>query len=105
MKWLLRTITALSIAFVITMALVVGGFIMAMFSTMDVGVRKFGLFGAIFFEAHDQPSGATALEMGVSDGTPIAIIFSIAFLFCLAVTVVLEKLKLRKRQLLQAQQR
>ncbi|GGJ17507.1 hypothetical protein [Paenarthrobacter histidinolovorans] len=102
MKWLLRIITAVSISFVITMALVVAGFIMAMFSTMDVGVRKFGLFGAIFFEAHDQPSGATALEIGIADGTPIAVIFCVAFLFCLAVTVVLEKLKLHKKQLLQA---
>lgn len=103
MKWLLRVITAFSISFVITMSLVVIGFIMAMFSTKDVGERKFGLFGAIFFEAHNQPSGATALEIGVADGTPIAIIFVIFFVFCLAVSKVLEKLKLRKKQLLQAQ--
>lgn len=105
MKWLLRIVTAFSISFVITMSTVVLGFILAMFSTMDVGVRKFGLFGAIFFEAHEQASGATALEIGIADGTPIAITFSIAFLFCLAVALVLEKLKRRKKQLLQAQQR
>ncbi|MGJ3189690.1 hypothetical protein FQP90_00725 [Paenarthrobacter nitroguajacolicus] len=103
MKWLLRIVIAFSVSFVITMAMVVAGFIMAMFSTMDAGVRKFGLFGAIFFEAHEQPSGATAMEIGVADGTPIAIIFGIGFLFCLAVTVMLEKLKLRKKQLLQTQ--
>ncbi|MFC8041309.1 hypothetical protein ACFUOZ_18315 [Paenarthrobacter sp. NPDC057355] len=105
MKWLLRVITAFSVSFVVTMAMVVAGFIMAMFSTMDVGVRKFGLFGAIFFEAHEQASGATALEIGVADGAPIAIIFGVVFVFCLAVTLVLEKLKLHKKQLLQAQQR
>jgi hypothetical protein len=102
MKWLLRITTAVCIAFVGTMITVVAGFILTMFSATEMGVRKFGLFGAIFFEPHTQPNGATGLEIGVVNGLPISIIFVVLMVFSVAVAIMLERLKLRKKQLTHA---
>ena len=102
MKWLLRLIAGLTISFVVTMIVVVTSFITTMFSASEMGVRKFGLFGALYFEPHEQADGATALEIGVSNGAPIAVVFSISLVFYVAVASVLERLKLHKKRLLQA---
>ncbi|WP_442543265.1 hypothetical protein ACSBOX_15675 [Arthrobacter sp. KN11-1C] len=101
MKWLLRFTIGLTFSFVVTMIVVVASLITTMFSASEIGARKFGLFGAIFFEPHAQPDGATALEMGVSNGAPIAVVFAVLLVFYVAVASVLERLKLHKRRLLQ----
>jgi hypothetical protein len=54
---------------------------MTVFSASELGVRKFGLFGALFFEPHEQANGGTGLEIGVSNATPIAIIFLALLVF------------------------
>jgi hypothetical protein len=102
MKWLLRLIVGLTVSFVVTMIVVVTSFITTMFSASEIGVRKFGLFGAIFFEPHDQADGAAALEIGVANGAPIAVVFAVCLVFSIAVASVLERLQLHKRRLLQA---
>jgi hypothetical protein len=65
MKWLLKSLMGLTASFVITMAVVVVAFMLTMFSASEVGVRKFGLFGSLFFEPHQLENGATGLEFGV----------------------------------------
>jgi hypothetical protein len=102
MKWLLRFTAGLTVSFVVTMIVVVASLIMTMFSASETGVRKFGLFGALFFEPHEQANGGTGLEIGVSNGTPIAVIFLALLLFYVAVASVLERLKLHKKRLLRA---
>ncbi|MFK4296232.1 hypothetical protein ABH924_001369 [Arthrobacter sp. GAS37] len=104
MKWLLRFIAGLTVSFVVTMIVVVTSFITTMFSASEIGVRKFGLFGALFFEPHEQADGATALEIGVSNGAPIALVFAACLVFYVAVAAVLERLKLHKKRLLRADQ-
>lgn len=104
MKWLLRFTVGLTVSFIVTMIVVVASFISTMFSASEIGVRKFGLFGALFFEPHEQPNGATALEIGVSNGTPIAVVFAVCLVFYVAVSSVLERLKLHKKRLLGADQ-
>lgn len=104
MKWLLRTIVGLTVSFVVTMITVVTSFIITMFSATEIGVRRSGLFGALFFEPHEQADGATALEIGVSNGAPIALVFAVSLVFYVAVASVLERLKLHKKRLLQADQ-
>ena len=104
MKWLLRSIVGMTVSFVVTMIVVVASFITTMFSASEIGVRKSGLFGALFFEPHAKPDGATALEIGVSNGAPIAFVFAASLVFYVAVASVLERLKLHKKQLLQADQ-
>ncbi|MBT8161570.1 MULTISPECIES: hypothetical protein [Arthrobacter] len=102
MKWFLRISAALTSSFVLTMIVVVGSFIMTMFSAREVGVRKFGLFGAVFFHPQEQSDGSTILEAGVSNGAPIAIIFVLLAAFQVAVASVLERLKAHKRRLQEA---
>ncbi len=104
MKWLLRFIAGLTVSFLVTMIVVVTSFITTMFSASEIGIRKFGLFGALFFEPHEQANGATALEIGVANGAPIAVMFSVCLVFYIAVASVLERLKLHKRRLLQGDQ-
>jgi hypothetical protein len=102
MKWLLRFTAGLTASFVVTMIVVVANFITTMFSASEIGVRKFGLFGALFFEPHEQANGATSLEIGVSNGMPIALIFVVLLVFYVAVASVLERLKLHKKRLQRA---
>ncbi|MEZ2389887.1 hypothetical protein AB6813_10115 [bacterium RCC_150] len=102
MKWLLRITVGLTVSFVVTMVVVVASFIMTMFSSTEMGIRKVGLFGALFFEPHEQENGSTSLEIGISNGVPIAIIFAGMLVFHVAVASVLERLKLHKKRLQQA---
>jgi hypothetical protein len=102
MKWLLRFTAGLTVSFVVTMIAVVASLITTMFSASETGVRKFGLFGALFFEPHELSNGGTGLEIGVSNGTPIAIIFLALLVFYVAVASALERLKLHKKRLLGA---
>ncbi|WAH98788.1 hypothetical protein [Arthrobacter sp. MMS18-M83] len=104
MKWLLRFAAGLTVSFIVTMIVVVASFITTMFSASEIGVRKFGLFGALFFEPHQQANGATALEIGISNGLPIAIVFVGLLVFYIAVASALERLKLHKERLLRAGQ-
>lgn len=100
MKWLLRLTIGMTVSFVATMIVVVSSFVLTMFSTSEVGVRKFGLFGALFFEPHEQANGATGLEFGVANAVPIAIIFVVLFVFYVAAAAIHERLKAYKDNLL-----
>src|SRR5215211_2793196 len=101
MKWLLKSLMGLTVSFVITMAVVVVAFMMTMFSASEVGVRKFGLFGSLFFEPHQLENGATGLEFGVSNALPIFIIFLVLTVFAVAATVMFDRLKAYKKSLQQ----
>lgn len=105
MKWLFRSLTGVTVSFVLTMAVVVISFITTMFSATEVGVRKSGLFGALFFEPHQMENGATGLEFGVSNGVPILILFAVLAVFSIATAVMLGRLKSYKRSLQQQSSR
>jgi hypothetical protein len=99
MKWLFRSLTGITVSFILTMAVVVASFIMTMFSATEVGVRKSGLFGALFFEPHRLDNGATGLEIGVSNGLPILVLFVGLTVFSIATAVMLDRLKSYKKSL------
>ncbi|WP_255771676.1 hypothetical protein [Pseudarthrobacter sulfonivorans] len=99
MKWLHKSLVSVTASFIITMAVVVIAFVLTMFSASDVGVRKFGLFGSLFFEPHELDNGATGLEFGVANGFPIFVIFLLATLFAFATAVMFDRLKAYKKTL------
>lgn len=101
MKWLSKSLVGLTVSFVITMAVVVIAFVLTMFSASELGVRKFGLFGSLFFEPHELDNGATGLEFGVSNAIPIFMLFSALTVFAMATTMMFDRLKAYKASLQQ----
>lgn len=100
MKWLFRIIGSLVAALVATVGAAVITAIWLMFSAGSTEGRRLGYFGAVFVEVKQTPQGTTQLGVGLADALPLVLSVVAITLFLLAVIVVHDQLRARRRQLL-----
>jgi hypothetical protein len=99
MKWLFRFIGSLVAALVATVGAAVVTAIWLMFSAGSEG-RRLGYFGAVFVDVTQTSQGTTQLGVGLADPLPLVLSVVAVTLFLLAVLLVHDQLRARRKQLL-----
>ena len=100
MKWLFRITGSIVAALVVTIGAAVVTVIWLMFSAGSAEGRRLGFFGSVFVEVRQTPRDTTELGVGLADPSPLVLSVVIVTLFALAVLVVHDQLRDRRKQLL-----
>lgn len=75
MKWLLRVGTSITVGLILTTAATVVSLVAVMFTTHPGDPRRYGLFGAIYFEVREKADGALDVGVGLADAVPVIVTF------------------------------
>lgn len=100
MKWLLRVGTSVVVGLILAMALTIASLIGVMFTTHPGDPRRYGLFGAVFFEVREKADGALDVGVGVENVAPIIVAFVVLSGLVLAVSTCFAALRQYKRSLM-----
>ncbi|MCE0509597.1 hypothetical protein V8Z69_14780 [Microbacterium aurugineum] len=100
MKWLFRFIGSLVAALVATVGAAVVTAIWLMFSAGSSEGQRLGFFGAVFVDVRQTPRDTIELGVGLADPIPLVLSVGVITVLLVAVMVVHDQLRERKRQLL-----
>ncbi|KJQ53239.1 hypothetical protein [Microbacterium sp. SA39] len=100
MKWLFRTLGSVVAALVVSAGAAVSTAIWLMFSAGSAEGRRLGYFDAIFVDVNQTPQGTTQLGVGINDPIPLVVTVIVLTVLILAVMVVHDQLRARRKQLL-----
>lgn len=101
MRNVLMGINSLLGGVVLTLLIAVGTLLFLMATTPDVGVRKEGLFGAVFFGSTSSPDGSIGMTLGINSWPAMAAVWLVCSLFVLAVIIVTSRLRAYRKSLIE----
>lgn len=99
MTWVLRVGTSLTVGLILTLVIAIASLLWTMFTTHPGDPRALAFFGALFFEAKENPQGGLALGMGLENAVPLIAGFLIVSALSFAVTVVVARLRAYRQSL------
>lgn len=102
MRIMMRVLLSAMTSLVGTLALAVFSILSIMFQTTEEAYRT-ALFGSVFFRSELLDSGNIGATAGVRSFVPLGVIWVVVFVFCLLVFVIYDRLKARRRELLEQQ--
>lgn len=94
-----RTLIGLTVAFIVTAILSAATIIILMFTKATESGHYVGLFGSVFFDAHETDTGSTLVGIGVENAWALTSIFVVVFVVSVIFLSILSSLKKRKKLL------
>ncbi|MFU0537150.1 hypothetical protein ACMZ7J_01420 [Gardnerella greenwoodii] len=94
-----KIISAITLSFILTAVLTAATVIILMFTKGGEMGRHLGLFGSVFFDAHETSSGSIIVGFGLQNPWILTLIFLVLFVFSLVFFTILSALQKRKKML------
>ncbi|KXI16509.1 hypothetical protein [Gardnerella vaginalis] len=94
-----RIISAITLSFILTAVLTAATVIILMFTKGREMGHYLGLFGSVFFDAHETSSGSIMVGFGLQNPWILTLIFLVLFVFSLVFFTILSALQKRKKML------
>ena len=94
-----RIISAITLSFILTAVLTAATVIILMFTKGREMGHYLGLFGSVFFDAHETSSGSIMVGFGLQNPWILTLIFLALFVFSLVFFTILPALQKRKKML------
>lgn len=79
MQMFKRVFAGSALALIVTAVVATGALITVMFTQAKEVGHYTGLFGSVFFDAHDTGTGSILLRVGIENPWPLVAIFAVAF--------------------------
>lgn len=94
-----KIISAITLSFILTAVLTAATVIILMFTKGRGMGHHLGLFGSVFFDAHETSSGSIMVGFGLQNPWILTLIFLVLFVFSLVFFTILSALQKRKKML------
>ncbi|RJF40676.1 hypothetical protein D4740_10930 [Actinomyces sp. 2119] len=103
MRIMMRVLLSAMTSLVGTLALAVFSILSIMFQTTEEEAYRTALFGSVFFRSELLDDGNIEASAGIQSFAPLGVIWAVIFVFCLLVFAIYDRLKARRRELLEQQ--